>query len=201
MKKIITPVLLILVMSFNVSDMKLTEAERKLAKDELTNSKKHLLNALKGLSEAQLNYKADSESWSIAECVEHIAISEDTFSGMLQELLSVVENPDRKDNIKVTDMELIAMMKDRSNKVKTQKPFEPTGKYGSHDATLKAFLKKRKENIKFIAESDADFRNRVQDFPFGSVDAFQVVLFMAAHSERHVLQIEEIKAGEGFPKS
>ena len=201
MKKIITPALLILLMSFTISDIALTLDERNLANEELTNSRDHLLNALIGLSEPQLNYKSNDASWSIAECVEHIAISEDKFSGMLQSLLNTEADPSSRDKIKISDTELIAMMKDRTNKVQTQKTFEPSGKYGSHDATLSSFLIKRKENINFIKNSDADFRNRVQDFPFGSVDAFQLVLFMAAHSERHILQIEEVKAGEGFPKS
>ena len=200
MKKLLLPLACILLLSFTISDGGLTKEERKMAVAEMTNSHDHLMIALHGLSEAQLNYKMTPDSWSIAECVEHIAISEDTFAGMLQGLLQTEADPANRDKVSVGDKDLIAMMVDRTNKVKTQKPFEPTGKYGSHEATLEAFKSARKNNLDFVKNSDADFRNRVQEFPFGTVDAFQVVLFMSAHSERHVRQIEEIKTSADFPK-
>lgn len=201
MKTILTTAVLILLMSFTTSDVKLTEDERRIAVTEMTNSHDHLMIALHGLSETQLNYKMTPESWSIAECVEHIAISEETFAGMLQQLLLTEADPANREKVKISDTGLIAMLVDRTTKVKTQKPFEPTGKYGSHEATLMAFKAKRAENITFVKESNADFRNRVQEFPFGTVDAYQVLLFMSAHSERHVRQIEEIKYSTDFPKS
>ena len=200
MKKLLLPLACVLLLSFTISDGGLTKEERKMAVAEMTNSHDHLMIALHGLSKAQLNYKMAPDSWSIAECVEHIAISEDTFAGMLQGLLQTEADPANREKVSVGDKDLIAMMVDRTNKVKTQKPFEPTGKYGSHEATLKAFKSARKKNIDFVNTSNADFRNRVQEFPFGTVDAFQVVLFMSAHSERHVRQIEEIKTSADFPK-
>jgi hypothetical protein len=200
MKKLILAFVCVLVLSFTSSDNGLTKEEREMAITEMTNSYAHLKIALHGLSEAQLNYKMTLDSWSIAECVEHIAISEDTFSGMLMGLLQAEADPANRDKVSVADKDLIAMMVDRTNKVKTQKPFEPSGKYGSHDATLKAFTEARMKNIDFVKSSDADFRNRVQEFPFGTVDAYQVVLFMSAHSERHIRQIEEIKYSADFPK-
>ncbi|MBT8261613.1 MAG: DinB family protein [Bacteroidia bacterium] len=200
MKRLILPFVCMLLLSFSESESGLTKEEREMAISEMTNSHDHLMIALHGLSEAQLNYKMTPESWSIAECVEHIAISEDTFSGMLLGLLKTKADPANRDKVSVEDKDLIAMMVDRSNKVKTQKPFEPTGKYGSHEATVKAFKAARLKNIDFVNSSDADFRNRVQEFPFGTVDAYQVVLFMSAHSERHIRQIEEIKYSTDFPK-
>jgi hypothetical protein len=44
------------------------------------------------------------------------------------------------------------------------------------------------------------FRNHISDSPFGPVDAYQSMLFIAGHSARHTLQIEDIKASEGFPE-
>lgn len=201
MKKLFLPVLLMLLMSFTVTNVKLNDDERKMGLAELNNSRDHLMLAVYDLSPAQLNYKMTRDSWSIAECVEHIAISEQTFSGMLMELMKTDADVANRKKVKISDKELVAMMKDRSNKVKTQQPFEPSGKFGSYDGALKAFTKARAKNIDFLKTSKADFRNRVQDFPFGTVDAFQVILFTAAHSERHVRQIEEIMRSPGFPKS
>jgi hypothetical protein len=38
------------------------------------------------------------------------------------------------------------------------------------------------------------------ELPFGTIDAYQGILFMSAHTERHVRQIEEIMDDENFPE-
>jgi hypothetical protein len=39
------------------------------------------------------------------------------------------------------------------------------------------------------------------DGPVGKMDGYEFILFIAAHSERHVKQIDEVKADPNFPKS
>ena len=43
-------------------------------------------------------------------------------------------------------------------------------------------------------------RNYVLQMPIGSIDAYQMLLYISAHTKRHTLQIEEIKANPAFPK-
>lgn len=201
MKKILLPMLMLAMVSFSSSDTKLTKAERKLAATEMKGTSKHLVKSVKGLSDAQLNFKSSPNSWSIAECTEHITISENTIFGMLEGALKTAADPSKRADVKMTDEQLLKMIVDRSNKVKTSEAFEPSGKFGNHEATLNAFLEKRKANIKFVKTTEEDLRNRYQQVPFGTIDAFQILLFMSAHTERHVLQIEEVKADANFPKS
>ena len=92
------------------------------------------------------------------------------------------------------------MITDRSTKVKTSEPFEPTGKFGSFEATLTEFQTKRDNNINYINNTSDDLRNHYNDFPFGKIDTYQTILFMAAHSKRHTDQIEEILNHPDFPK-
>ena len=200
MKTIIMTLSLFTLVAFTGIRNGLTKEERAAAVTELNSSHDHLLIALRNLSEEQMNFKSDADNWSIAECVEHITISELTFSEMLQGLLETPANPANRAEIKISDKQLIAMIVDRSQKVKTQKPFEPTGKFGSHEATLTSFKTSRKANIEFAKTTDADLRNRTQQFPFGTVDAYQVLLFTSAHTERHVRQIEELLLHQDFPK-
>jgi len=37
--------------------------------------------------------------------------------------------------------------------------------------------------LKFIKEPKDDLRNRYFDFPFGKLDAYQIVLFMSGHTK------------------
>ncbi len=39
------------------------------------------------------------------------------------------------------------------------------------------------------------------DGPVGNMDGYQFILFIAAHSERHVKQIKEVEADPSFPKN
>ena len=201
MKKLLLPMLMVALVSYTFTGTTLTKEERNFAKAELKKSSKLLQKAVKGLSPAQLSFKPGPESWFIAEITEHIAISENNIFGMLQGTLKSEPDPSRRAEAKLTDQQVLTMITDRTNKVKTQAAFEPTGQFGSQDATLAAFLKKRESNIDFVKNTKEDLRNRYQQLPFGIIDAYQILLFMSGHTERHVLQIEEVKANEGFPKN
>lgn len=54
--------------------------------------------------------------------------------------------------------------------------------------------------MRFVYENEADLRNHYMVMPFGTLDAYQGLLFIAGHTERHVLQMEEVKANANFPK-
>ena len=201
MKKIILPIVMLALLSFGIIDSKLTDAERELAASEMAASKDQLLHSLEGLSENQLNFKNDPTSWSVAECVEHLAISESMIFGMLQSTLESPADASRRSEVKMTDEMILAAISDRTNKVKTSKPFEPSGKFGSYEATLKEFVSKRDEHIAYVKSTQDDLRNRYQELPFGVVDSFQILLFMSSHTERHIKQIHEIMQSKNFPKS
>ena len=200
MKKIIIPILVLALFSFTVVDDKLTDAERLVAMTELTTTHDRLLKTINGLSTEQLNFKASPESWSVAECTEHLAISETNIFGMLKEALKTPADPSKRAEVKMTDEQILAMVADRTDKVKTSKPFEPTGKYGSHVGAVKEFKTSRVNHIKYVATTEADLRNHFTKLPVGTIDAYQVLLFMSAHTERHILQIEEVMANANFPK-
>jgi DinB superfamily len=52
-------------------------------KSVLETNKKGVLDATRGLSEAQWNFKAAPDKWSVAECAEHIAAAEDFILGIV----------------------------------------------------------------------------------------------------------------------
>lgn len=182
------------------TDFTLSKEERKFASEHLKESKSELAKAVKGLSEAQLNFKASPEQWSIKECVYHIALSESNIWGMFEGAMKSPANPDKRKEIKVTDENLIQMMENRGFKVKTSEPFEPkNASYTNIDEALADFKAKRSDHIKYVKSTTEDLRNHVVQTPIGHVDAFQMILFMSAHTNRHILQINEVKADPGYP--
>lgn len=193
--------LCLLTLSPVVAQTTISKEERASAVKHLKETQSALMKELKGLSEAQLNYKSTEEAWSIAECVEHLAISETNIFGIVQMTLKEDPDPSRRSEVKFDDAGIVGLIVDRSTKVKTRKPFEPTGKFGSYDGSVDEFKAKRKDNMKYVKSTQDDLRNRYFEFPFGVVDSYQVIRFMAGHTTRHTSQIKEIKESQGYPAS
>jgi len=105
-----------------------------------------------------------------------------------------------RSKITVTDEDVLKRYTDRSNKRKTGESLEPKSRFGSFEATLKAFLEKRNANIELVKKTQDDLRNRITTFSYGTIDLYQCLLASVAHSERHTIQLEEVMADPNFPK-
>ncbi|WP_421810279.1 DinB family protein [Flagellimonas sp.] len=201
MKKLILPFAALILFSFSADTTKLNEQDREWMLKHLTETRNHMTQVLEGLTNAQLNFKPDENSWSIAECVEHLAVTENGFGGLIQKTVGAGPNPVLKDSLVFKDEDIMTNISDRSNKVKTSEAFEPSGQFESFENTLQAFLEKRNAHIEYVKTTEDDLRNRYsKDLPFGPVDGVQLIIFAAGHTERHVLQMEEVMAHTKFPK-
>ena len=179
----------------------ISSKERRLLIDNLKESKSYLQKAVKGLSEEQLNFKPSAEKWSIKECVQHIALSEKNLWSMVDGTLKSTANPEKRSEVKVTDEQVISLIKDRSHKVQTSENLKPQqSSWKTADEALEAFKEDRNTLIKYAKTSTDDMRNHIAQTPLGYLDAYQMILLIAGHTKRHTLQIEEIKADPGYPK-
>jgi uncharacterized damage-inducible protein DinB len=183
------------------TDDVLSKKERKFAAEHMKNTKVELHDAIKGLSAAQLTYKASADKWSVQECVYHIAISEKTLWTMLETSMKAGPTPEKKKDLKVTDEQVIKMTEDRTNKVKTFSPLEPQNTpYRSLDEAMNDFKTTRAAHIKYIKATSEDLRNHFVQMPFGLLDCYQFTLLISSHTDRHVQQLNEVKTAAGFPK-
>ncbi|MEI2739894.1 MAG: DinB family protein [Chitinophagaceae bacterium] len=183
-----------------INDSSLSKKERKFGTNLLKETRDDAINATKGLSDAQLNFKAAPERWSVKECMFHIAGAEKLLWTMFEGTMKGPANPEKRSEIKVTDEQVVQMVKDRSKKAQAPEPILPknTG-FNSLDEAVNDFKKSRGEHIKYLKNSTEDLRNHVFQMPFGYIDGYQFLLFMAAHSNRHTQQMNEVKASTGFP--
>lgn len=201
MKKLLLFALVISTLSFIPSVDGVTKKEKEDAAKFLTETENGVLDAIKGLSEAQLNFKPAPDRWSVEDCVKHIAATEIGLWKMTEGSINAAANPEKRADIKMTDEQVIKNLEDRTNKVKTFPPFEPqnTG-FKTLDEAVNSFKENRGKLIDYINNTDADLRNHVAALPFGSLDCYQMILFIGAHSNRHMQQINEVKADANFPK-
>ena len=179
----------------------LSKKERKFAAEHMKSTKAELQDVIKGLSAAQLTYKISPDKWSVQECVYHIALSEKTLWSMLETSMKAGPTPEKKKEVKMTDEEVIKRNEDRTNKRKTFPVLEPeAASYKSLDDAFNDFKTMRTAHIKYIKATSEDLRNHFVQMPFGLIDCYQMALFISAHSNRHLQQINEVKADVGFPK-
>lgn len=199
--KSILLVQMLLLFGLAAQSQPLTKSEKSTAINYLKQSQSEVLIAVKGLSEDQLNYIPDEGVWSIAETMEHIAIAEKNIFGIVEMTLKTEPDPSKRSEVLMSDEQLLAIISSRDQKVKTKPEFEPTNSFGSFQGSLDTFNAQRKSNIMFVKKTKEDLRNRYFDFPFGKVDAYQVILFMSGHTQRHMKQIVEVIKSDGFPSS
>jgi len=177
----------------------LTQAEKDKALQYLETTKKGVLEATKGLSEAQWNFKPAPDRWSAAQVMEHIATAEDFIRGMLKEKIMMAPAGEPGRDVKKTDEGVLAMVPDRTTKLQAPEPLVPTNRFGSPEASVKHFVDSRATTADFL-KSTTGLRDHVADSPMGKLDGYEFVLLIAAHSERHTKQINEVKADPNFPK-
>ncbi|MGZ5135584.1 MAG: DinB family protein [Flavitalea sp.] len=201
MKKLLLLLPLAFMLSFSVRDSVLTKKERKYAKEHLKETKKDLLKTVDGLSAAQLAFKVDSSRWSVEDCVKHIAMAEMGLWKAIQDGLSQPANPEKRAEIKMTDEQLVKAIQDRSTKFQAAEPMQPKNTpFKSAEEALNSFKEGRNKLISYIDDTQEDLRNHVINFPVGMMDAYQLVLLISAHSNRHTQQIKEVMADPNFPK-
>ncbi len=178
----------------------LDPADRDRGIKYLEATKKGVLEATKGLSEAQWNFKPAPDRWSVAQVMEHIAASEDMLFGLVTD--KIMKAPARPEggDVKAIDEMILARITDRSRKAQAPQELVPTNRYGSPDAAQKHFIESRARTADFLQKTP-DLRAHAVDSQLGAkLDAYQWILFIAAHSERHTKQIGEVKADPNFPK-
>jgi hypothetical protein len=177
-----------------------TQADKDRAIQYLEKTKQGVIEATRGLSDAQWNFKAGPDRWSIAQCMEHIAAAEDFIRGIVVEKVMVAPAVPGRD-LKKTDDAVVAMVPDRSQKAQAPEPLVPTNRFGSPDGSLKHFLESREKTEDFL-KTTPGLRDHAVDSPMGTkLDGYQFILLIAAHSERHTKQILEVKADPNYPKN
>lgn len=174
----------------------LTKGERDRAMSELHASRKQLVDALSGLSVKQLDFKAKPDAWSIAEVAEHLAMTEDLLFQTHKQVAASPADPAKA--AKMKDEELLKAIRSRVEKIQAPPMLHPKKNFPSTAAALAAFQERRDRTIAFVESTDGDnLRHKVM--PQYEMDAYQIFLMMAAHTQRHVEQIQEIKAAAGYP--
>ena len=158
-----------------------------------------LSEQVRGLSQAQLEYRASPDRWSIRECVSHLAVAEpDYWRDLMKSVKAPADMKGKKSSN--TDADILWYGIDRVVHTKTGGGHEKVDTYKDLVEALAKFQALRATMIDYIKSTHDDLRAH----GFGTrepIDCWQWMLEISTHAERHIQQIREIKADPNFPKN
>ena len=169
-------------------------------------TRSRISKATEGLSDAQLRFKPAVERWSIEEILEHMAMVHQRILGRVLEQLPQGAAPEAERDTQLIDALVLEKIPDRSIKATAPDFIQPTGKIAFTESLERIF--KNYERLTNFLESDPSLRDHILDSPplhvvssgaYTTMDGYQWVLAAAAHDERHVRQILELKSNPNYP--
>jgi len=177
-----------------------TEKDREFALKYLVETKEDFVKQLTEVSDAQLNFRSGPNRWTIAEIAEHIIVAEGAIFGLITGPAMKAPAPEGKDNYRSRDVGVILAVTNRSQKFTAPEFIRPNGRWKTRDELVTNFEKTRSQTIEFVKTNKADLRNSFMDNPLmGMIDSYQWILFATGHSERHLMQLKEVKADAKYP--
>ncbi len=173
----------------------LTKMERQhlIAHMEMTGS--WLADEVSGLSPAQLRFRPAPGAWSILEVVDHLVVAEPIY---WQDLQKAMQAPPAKPRRPATDEGMLWYGIDRTQRQKAIATEEPKGQLRDVQTGLDTLRKLHARVLEYARTTNDDLRAHVVERE--QSDAYQWLLLISTHAQRHILQIREIKADPKFPK-
>lgn len=176
----------------------MTDSEREFAIQKLFEGREAVRRAIHGLGEAQLQFKPQPDTWSIAECVEHLAKAEDLMFALIEKGAA---NPDGVPLDPAKYGRFTTAVIDRSRKITAPEGVRPHGHFASTQAAIAHFDQSRERAIAYTRDCTEDLRSLFTKHPvLGEIDCYRCLLLLAVHPARHAAQMEEIKQHSEFPR-
>lgn len=147
------------------------------------------------LSEAQLNYRPAPGKWTVAEVVEHLVIAEPNYWKLFHDGMA---RPPQVLKERASDADVLWYGIDRTRHDKTPAKQDPSGQKVNISEALASYAQLHSAMLGYASKTSDDLRAHA--VPEWGVDAYQCLLEISTHEQRHILQIREIKADAGFPK-
>jgi len=184
------------------ADAHVTAEERIKVMNWMEESRKEFLAAIDGVTEEQWKWKSAPERWSVGETAEHIVLAEAALFGNMQKAISSPPNPEWEEKTKGKTEFIERVMAPRLGKATAPDPIVPKG-HLTQAETRATFLKQRAEIEKFAKETQVELKQFTTEHPFpvfNTLNAYQWLIYIPLHTERHDKQIAEVKGTAGYPK-
>jgi hypothetical protein len=160
----------------------------------LDHSTRRFVAEVASMSESQWLFRPSEGAWSASEVTEHVEIAN---RGILARFGNGLTTP-IVGPLGVSDDEIPFLFYRAEEPPNVSKP---TGTWSDIHAATTALTASTDALIGWHTDTDIDPRAHGAPHPiFGTLDAFQWLLFAQAHIERHRAQIIGLRSRPGFPK-
>lgn len=163
---------------------------------------------VRDLSEAQLQWRPDERSWSIAQCLDHLAVGNRDYLGPMRQALAAAQRRGsrRRGSIQpgwFSRWFIREMEPPPRRRLPAPRQIVPAlGKSG--EEVKRAFFGAKAETLELLHDAAAIDLNRTRFVnPFFPLFRFTLgagFLILAAHERRHLWQAERIRQRPGFPE-
>ncbi len=175
------------------------KADREFLLMYLAASRERLLDTVNGLNKEQARFRPSRDRWSVADCVEHVAIVEKEVLNKIQAIL--LAPPQAEPSATTSDDAILSGVPNRSARCSAPVDALPRRRWTDLRALLRQFEAARERSLRFAAVTQSDLRAYFFLHPeWGELDCYQWLLFLGAHSERHARQADDVAADPAFPR-
>ena len=178
----------------------LTQEERDFVINMLEENRTKFLADLEKISETQWRFKPSASQWSIAEISEHITLSDGLFLSIAQNSLKSPPDNEKANSLVGKENSIIERLKDRTQKGGAPEALVPTNRYTTRKDLIAAFKIAREKTIMYVKNNNDPLKNHVGPHPsHGELTAYQWLVMIPAHANRHLAQLEEVMLMKEFP--
>lgn len=183
------------------TDARMTDDERAKVVRLLEQTRDDFLAAVDSVTDAQWDFRPSADSWSIGSIAEHLGLVERRLFGQVERALGTPANQDWASGVGDKDGLVTTMLGDRGARRDAPAASVPSGTVGRAEA-LRIFGERRAVSLSFAQTTGRPLRAHTLDHHralVGALDAYQWLLYIPLHHQRHLAQIADIKASPGYP--
>ncbi len=182
---------------------------KKLSLEQLLESNEALLETFNvsfiGLSVVQINWKPSPDSWSIAQCTEHLLKTNDLYIGRLEEVLDNAYEPKFLEKIPVLKSLTAGILLwgiTTTKKLKAPAIFLPSSSE-VNPSVISDFIRQHSK-MKLLMQRAISLKAEAKTItsPASPVMVFRLIdifRISAIHSQRHIQQALRVKNNPNFP--
>jgi len=190
-------------MPLDTADPHISPEERAKVLTWLDESQRELSAAIEGVSDRQWNWKPAAEEWSVGETAEHIVLAEALLFRFVQKALAAPPNPVWHEQTNGKTELLIRVMPSGQDNAAAPDPIVPRQGL-TRTQVAERFEEQRIAIVNFARETQMALKEHtvVHPFPiFGTLNAYQWLIYAPLHTMRHEKQIAAVKATPGYPST
>jgi len=133
----------------------------------------------------------------VADCLEHINLVESRIYMGIQRALAAPPEPERGAAVadKLEMLEHAGL--DRSTRFVGPGPLMPRREWNDFSELVESFEGIRDRSLQFAEQTTSRLHDHVFPHPvFADMDCYQWLIMLELHAERHIRQMEEVKAAQ-----